>query len=196
MLIWWPIVQKRQSIEISLCSVFLMLWLAFVQKVIIVSSGITLTLVLLMLMMESYTSHKSHKIRYKSSLWAPEVAMDPECRSRLQQDSAFFFRTLTRIRSKKCVNNRTRIRSHFSISAAAGVCAVVSWARTWGGSRFDRWSPASEEGSDSQILKNFWSGPGFKHFGAESESEKVTPSTCDEHLNNGTATFSFVPFKT
>jgi len=42
----------------------------------------------------------------------PEVAMDP--------GSVFFFRT----RSQKFVANR--IRSHFSISAEAGVCVVIS----------------------------------------------------------------------
>jgi len=49
-----------------------------------------------------------------------EVAPDPECRSRLRQDSAFFFRT----QSQKFVKNRTR--SHFSISTVAGVCVVIS----------------------------------------------------------------------
>ena len=53
-----------------------------------------------------------------------EVGPDPVYRSRLREDSAFFFRT--RIRSQKFVKNRTRIRSHFSISAVAGACAVNS----------------------------------------------------------------------
>jgi len=37
-----------------------------------------------------------------------EVAMDPEFRSRLRQDSAFFYRI--RIRSQKFLKNRTRIK--------------------------------------------------------------------------------------
>ena len=55
--------------------------------------------------------------------------MDPECRNRLRQDSAFFVRT--RIRSQNFVKNRTRIWSHFSISAVAGVCVVISFVKTW-----------------------------------------------------------------
>ena len=51
-----------------------------------------------------------------------EVGQDPDYRSRLRQDSALIFRT--RIRSQKFVKNRTR--SHFSISAVAGVCAIIS----------------------------------------------------------------------
>ena len=50
-----------------------------------------------------------------------EVAMDPECRSRLRQDSAFFFRIRTR--SQNFVKNR--IRSQCSLSAVAGVCVVI-----------------------------------------------------------------------
>ena len=57
-----------------------------------------------------------------SDHYGAEVAMDPECRSRLRQDSSFFFRT----RSKKFVKNRIRIRSHFSLSAVAGVCVVIT----------------------------------------------------------------------
>ena len=52
----------------------------------------------------------------------PGVGPDPECRSRLRKDSAFFFRT----RSQKFVKNRTRNRSHFAISAVAEVCVVIS----------------------------------------------------------------------
>jgi len=48
-------------------------------------------------------------------------------RSRLQQDSEFFFRT--RMRSKKFRKNRIRI--HFSISAVAGVCVIISYVKTW-----------------------------------------------------------------
>jgi len=51
----------------------------------------------------------------------PEVGPD---RSRLREDSAFFFRT--RIRSQKFGKKRTQIRCHFSISAVAGVCVVIS----------------------------------------------------------------------
>jgi len=47
----------------------------------------------------------------------------PWIRSRLRQHLAFFFRI--RIRSNKFVKTRTRIRSHFSISAAAGVCLII-----------------------------------------------------------------------
>ena len=53
-----------------------------------------------------------------------EMGTNPECRSRLRQDSAFVFRT--RIRSQKFVKNRTRIRSQFSILAVAGVFVVIS----------------------------------------------------------------------
>jgi len=55
--------------------------------------------------------------------------MDPERRSRLLQDSVFFFRAWIWTRSQKLVDNRTR--SHFSISAAAGVYAVISQVKTW-----------------------------------------------------------------
>jgi len=55
-----------------------------------------------------------------------KVGPDPDYRSRLQQDSAFFFQTRIRNRSQKFVKNRTRIRSNFSISAVAGVCVVIS----------------------------------------------------------------------
>jgi len=51
--------------------------------------------------------------------------------SRLWRDSAFFFRTRIRTWSQKFVKNRTRIWSHFSISAAAGVCEVISQVKTW-----------------------------------------------------------------
>jgi len=57
-------------------------------------------------------------------LQTPEVGPDPDYRSRLRLDSAFFFRTRIRTWSQKFVKNRTR--SHFSISAVAGVCAVIS----------------------------------------------------------------------
>jgi len=56
------------------------------------------------------------------SYCSPEVAIDPECRSRLRQDSAFFLRT--RIWDQKFVKNRTEIRNHFSFSAIAGVHVV------------------------------------------------------------------------
>ena len=48
----------------------------------------------------------------------PEVATNPECRSRLRQDPTIFW---TRRRSQKFVRNRTR--SHFSL-AVAGVRVV------------------------------------------------------------------------
>ena len=54
------------------------------------------------------------------NMFRPEVASDSEWRSRLRQDSAFFFLT----RSQKHVKIRTR--SHFSISAVTGVCVVMS----------------------------------------------------------------------
>ena len=54
-----------------------------------------------------------------------EVGPDPDYRSRLRQDSAFFFRTW----SKKFVKNR--IRCHFFISGVAGVCVVISLVKTW-----------------------------------------------------------------
>ena len=43
-------------------------------------------------------------------------------RSGLRRDYAFFFR----MRSQKFLRNRTRMRSHFSVSGVAGVCAVIS----------------------------------------------------------------------
>ena len=55
----------------------------------------------------------------------PEVGPDPDYQSRLRQDSAFFFRT----QSQKFVKDRTR--SHFSISAVEGVCAVISQVNKW-----------------------------------------------------------------
>jgi len=47
-------------------------------------------------------------------------------RSRLWQDAAFFLRTRIRTHSQKFGKKRTRTRSHFSISAVAGVCVVIS----------------------------------------------------------------------
>jgi len=64
-----------------------------------------------------------------------EVGPDPDYRSRLRQDSAFFFRTRIRTRSQKFVKNRTR--SHFSISAVAGVCGHV-FGKNMGKLRLDR----------------------------------------------------------
>jgi len=46
-----------------------------------------------------------------SEVFTPEVATDPECRSRLQQDPVFFFRTWSR--SQNCVKNQAWIRSQF-----------------------------------------------------------------------------------
>ena len=51
----------------------------------------------------------------------PEVGPDPDYRSRLPQDSAFFL--WTQSRSQKFGKNRAR--SHFSISAVAGVCVGI-----------------------------------------------------------------------
>jgi len=69
--------------------------------------------------------------QYLRCMLEPDLGPDPDYRSRLPQDSAVF--VLTRIRSQKFVKNRTRtrIRSHFSISALAGVCVVISQVRTW-----------------------------------------------------------------
>jgi len=53
-----------------------------------------------------------------------EVGPDPANWSRLRQDSAFFLWTQIGTPSQKFVKNRTR--SHFSSSAVAGVCAVIS----------------------------------------------------------------------
>jgi len=50
----------------------------------------------------------------------PDVAMDPECCGRPRQDSAFY-RIRIRYRSEKFFEKRTRIWSHFSFSAIAGV---------------------------------------------------------------------------
>jgi len=58
------------------------------------------------------------------SMVAVRGVPDPQCRSRLRQDSAFFFRT--RMRTQNFVKNRTQIKSHFSISAGAEVCVVIS----------------------------------------------------------------------
>ena len=78
--------------------------------------------------------------------------MDPKCGSRLRQDSAIFVRTRIRARRQKFVKNRTRIRSHLSITAEAEVCVVVSLIKTNAGkSPFDQCSPESEQESDSQI---------------------------------------------
>jgi len=55
-----------------------------------------------------------------------EVGPDPECRSRLRHDCAFFFWTRIRTWSQKFWKNQTPNRSLFSISVAAGVCLVIS----------------------------------------------------------------------
>ena len=69
---------------------------------------------------------RSFYLRFRAACVA-EVGPDPGYRSPLRQDSAFFFRIRTR--SQKFVKNR--IRSHYSISAVAGVCAVISKVKTW-----------------------------------------------------------------
>jgi len=53
--------------------------------------------------------------------------MDPECRGRLRQDSGFFCRTRIRTQSQNFVKNQTRVRSHFSITAVAGVYVSFGW---------------------------------------------------------------------
>jgi len=58
---------------------------------------------------------------------APEVAPDPDFRSRHRQDSVFFFQTWSQ--SQKFVKNWTR--SDFSISAVAAVCVVISSVKAW-----------------------------------------------------------------
>jgi len=68
-------------------------------------------------------TNKSHYSVHTHMAWSQNFAnqkfrLTRECRSRLQQDSGFFFRS--RIQSKKFGKNRTR--SRFSISAVAGVC--------------------------------------------------------------------------
>ena len=55
--------------------------------------------------------------QYLRCMLEPDLGPDPDYRSRLPQDSAVFV--------------LTRIRSHFSISALAGVCVVISQVRTW-----------------------------------------------------------------
>ena len=55
------------------------------------------------------------------------------------QDSAFLFRFRIRTWSPKFVKNRTRTRSHFSISAVAGVCVVISLSKSMGKLRLDWW---------------------------------------------------------
>jgi len=87
----------------------------------------------------------SSKKKALEKLCDPELGMDPECRSRLWQDSAFFLRT----RSQKFVKNR--IRSHFSISAIAGVCVVFSSVKTW--INFDLIDDVSRSLNRSRILK-------------------------------------------
>ena len=62
---------------------------------------------------------------------ATDVGPDPDHRSRLRQDSIFFFWTWIRTRSQNFVKNRYRIRNHFSISGVAGVCVVISYVKTW-----------------------------------------------------------------
>jgi len=53
-----------------------------------------------------------------------EVGPHPDNRSRLRQDSAFFFLSRIRTRSQKFGKNRTR--SHFSIPVVARVFMVIS----------------------------------------------------------------------
>jgi len=66
-----------------------------------------------------------------SNRCASEVGPDPDYRSRLRQDSVFFFRTRTRFWSQNIVQNWTHEKPDFSISAVAGVCAVIFLVKTW-----------------------------------------------------------------
>ena len=95
-----------------------------------------------------------------------EVSPDPEFRSQLRQDSAFFFRTW--IRSQKFLKNRTKILSHISISAVTGVYVVISCVKTWtnyGWIHVYSWSPnrgwilkfEKFPESDLKILEEEWS---------------------------------------
>ena len=98
-----------------------------------------------------------------------------ECRSRLRQDSAFFFRTRIQTRSQKIVKNR--IKSYFSISAVAGVCVVISQAKTW--VNYGWIDDCSRSLNRSRILK-FEKLPDPNSNILEQErtqSEKVTPAT-------------------
>jgi len=90
-----------------------------------------------------------------------------------------------RIWCQKYVKNRTPIRSHFSISAMAGVCVVISLSKSMGKSELDRrLQPDSEQESHSKIWISARAGSGFKNFGTgvESESEKVTPATSEPQM--------------
>ena len=72
---------------------------------------------------------ESEKVTPATSGWqcTAEVGPDPDYRSQLRQNSAFFLRT--RVRSQKFGKNRTRCQ--LSISAVAGVCVVISLVKTW-----------------------------------------------------------------
>ena len=67
---------------------------------------------------------KHQKLQHCMGCYA-EVGLDPEWRSRLRQDCAFFIRT----RNQKFRKNWTMIRRHFSISAVAG--SVWSFLNTF-----------------------------------------------------------------
>jgi len=43
--------------------------------------------------------------------------------------------------------------------------------------RLHQWLPETEQESDSQIVKIWNPGPGFKNFGTGAESENVIPAT-------------------
>jgi len=97
------------------------------------------------------------KLLISHKTWSPtEVEPDPDYRRRLRRVSAFFFRTRIRKRSQKFVKNRTR--SHFSISAVAGVCAVIFSENTW--VNYGWIDDCSQSLSESRIL-NFeeWLDP-------------------------------------
>jgi len=84
----------------------------------------------ILLSLAIFLSGFSHSFLFPSGIpgtrSGSEAAQDPECPRRPQRDSAFFIRTRIQTRSQKFVKNRTRNRSHFSISGVAGVCVVIS----------------------------------------------------------------------
>ena len=93
-------------------------------------------------------------------------------RSGVLQDSTFSLGPGSGSGVKKFAKNRIRIWSHFSISAVAGVCVVISLSKNMGESGLDRWlQPDSEQrrilkfklvpevdpDSDSKFLEQEWS---------------------------------------
>ena len=121
----------------------------------------------------------------------PEVGPDPVCRSRLRQDSPFFFLICILTQSQKFVKNRTHIRGHFSISVLAGVCVFISLAKTWVNYG---WIDDCNRSLNRSRIPNFENlqvpdpDPDSKIFGrgAESASEYVTPATSLIHQSTPT----------